>query len=221
MGPDEFHERYPGAAEGGLRNNAYTNVMAAWICRDRAEGARAPPGRAAATPCGHGSASPTRRSARWQEISRKMFVPFHGDGIISQFEGYEDLEELDWEAYRATHGNIQRLDRILRAEGDDPRPLQAGQAGRHADAVLPVPRRRAAAALRAARLRVLARHRPQDHRVLRPADLPRVDAELRSSTPASWPASIPRARGSGSWSRSRATSATSRAARPRRASTWA
>ncbi len=49
-----------------------------------------------------------------------MFVPFHGDGIISQFEGYEDLEELDWDGYRAKYGNIQRLDRILRAEGDDP-----------------------------------------------------------------------------------------------------
>ena len=32
MGPDEFHEKYPGAAEGGLRNNAYTNVMVAWLC---------------------------------------------------------------------------------------------------------------------------------------------------------------------------------------------
>ena len=53
-------------------------------------------------------------------MSRRMFVPFHGDGIISQFEGYEDLEELDWDAYRAKYGNIQRLDRILRAEGDDP-----------------------------------------------------------------------------------------------------
>ena len=53
-------------------------------------------------------------------MSRKMFVPFHGDGIISQFEGYEELEELDWEAYRAKYGNIQRLDRILRAEGDSP-----------------------------------------------------------------------------------------------------
>ena len=49
-----------------------------------------------------------------------MFVPFHGDGIISQFEGYAELEELDWDAYRAKYGNIQRLDRILRAEGDDP-----------------------------------------------------------------------------------------------------
>jgi trehalose/maltose hydrolase-like predicted phosphorylase len=49
-----------------------------------------------------------------------MFVPFHDDGIISQFEGYGDLEELDWDAYRTKYGNIQRLDRILRAEGDDP-----------------------------------------------------------------------------------------------------
>jgi trehalose/maltose hydrolase-like predicted phosphorylase len=49
-----------------------------------------------------------------------MFVPFHGDGLISQFEGYGELAELDWDAYRAKYGNIQRLDRILRAEGDDP-----------------------------------------------------------------------------------------------------
>ena len=32
MGPDEFHEKYPGSDEGGLRNNAYTNVMVAWLC---------------------------------------------------------------------------------------------------------------------------------------------------------------------------------------------
>ena len=56
----------------------------------------------------------------WEQISRRMFVPFHGDGIISQFEGYEDLEELNWDEYRERYGNLQRLDRILRAEGDDP-----------------------------------------------------------------------------------------------------
>src|SRR5438067_13052 len=33
---------------------------------------------------------------------------------------YEELEELDWDAYRERYGNIQRLDRILHAEGDDP-----------------------------------------------------------------------------------------------------
>jgi trehalose/maltose hydrolase-like predicted phosphorylase len=119
MGPDEFHERYPGAQDGGLRNNAYTNVMVAWICdtaqrvldllpESRREALRS---RLRLT---------DEEIATWDEMSRRMFVPFHADGIISQFEGYEDLEELDWNAYRARYGNIQRLDRILRAEGDDP-----------------------------------------------------------------------------------------------------
>jgi alpha,alpha-trehalase len=57
---------------------------------------------------------------RWQDISRKMFVPFHDDGIISQFEGYEHLDELDWDHYRDEYGDIHRLDRILEAENDDP-----------------------------------------------------------------------------------------------------
>src|SRR5262249_55697049 len=57
---------------------------------------------------------------RWEHISRRIYVPFHIDGIISQFEGYENLKELDWEDYRARYGNIGRLDRILEAEGDSP-----------------------------------------------------------------------------------------------------
>jgi trehalose/maltose hydrolase-like predicted phosphorylase len=56
--------------------------------------------------------------ARWGDISRKMYVPFHDDGIISQFEGYEKLHEIDWEAYRTRYGNIQRLDLILEMEND-------------------------------------------------------------------------------------------------------
>src|ERR1700759_589012 len=119
MGPDEFHEKYPDAPEGGLRNNAYTNVMVAWLCgiagklpsllpASSMEGLRARLG------------IRDDELALWQDISHRMFVPFHGDGIISQFEGYGDLAELDWDAYRAKYENIQRLDRILRAEGDDP-----------------------------------------------------------------------------------------------------
>jgi trehalose/maltose hydrolase-like predicted phosphorylase len=119
MGPDEFHEKYPGAQEGGLRNNAYTNVLVAWLCDIAAD-------LLSLLPSSRAEALRTRLDVSddeirtWQDMSRRMFVPFHGDGIISQFEGYEDLEELDWDAYRAKYGNIQRLDRILRAEGDDP-----------------------------------------------------------------------------------------------------
>ena len=60
-------------------------------------------------------------------ISRKMFVPFQDDGIISQFEGYEQLEEFPWEAYRKKYGDIQRLDRILEAEGDNPNRYKASK----------------------------------------------------------------------------------------------
>lgn len=49
-----------------------------------------------------------------------MYLHFHEDGIISQFEGYDALHELDWEHYRARYGNIQRLDLILEAENDSP-----------------------------------------------------------------------------------------------------
>ena len=54
---------------------------------------------------------------RWQEVSRTLHLPFH-DGVISQFEGYGDLAELDWQGYRERYGDIRRLDRILEAEDD-------------------------------------------------------------------------------------------------------
>jgi trehalose/maltose hydrolase-like predicted phosphorylase len=119
MGPDEFHEKYPDTDEPGLRNNAYTNVMVAWLCELAHDVLSLLP---------DSRANALREKCEldddelriWEDMSRRMFVPFHGDGIISQFEGYDALEELDWEGYRARYGNIQRLDRILRAEGDDP-----------------------------------------------------------------------------------------------------
>jgi len=119
MGPDEFHEMYPGAAEGGLKNNAYTNVMVAWIC-DVARTALdlLPATRRDALRRRTGLSGEEIRT--WEDMSRRMFVPFHDDGVMSQFEGYENLEELNWDAYRARYGNIQRLDRVLRAESDDP-----------------------------------------------------------------------------------------------------
>jgi trehalose/maltose hydrolase-like predicted phosphorylase len=126
MGPDEFHEKHVGASEGGLRNNAYTNVMVAWVCETAQKVLDLLPA--------------SRRNAlrakiglhdedidEWRRMSRRMFVPFHDDGVISQFEGYEQLDELDWDAYRAKYGNIRRLDRILRAEGDDPNRFKASK----------------------------------------------------------------------------------------------
>ena len=126
MGPDEFHERYPGEERGGLRNNAYTNVMVAWILATAQKVLDLlPSGRRSALMAKIGLEGD--EVEMWREVSRRMFVPFHGDGIISQFEGYEELEELNWDGYRARYGNIQRLDRILRAEDDDPNRYKAAK----------------------------------------------------------------------------------------------
>ena len=119
MGPDEYHEGYPDRDEPGLDNNAYTNVMAVWcLCRafDVLEVLPASRRRELEEKLGI-----TREEMdRWDDISNKMRLCFHGDRILSQFEGYEQLEELDWDAYRERYGNIGRLDRILEAEGDSP-----------------------------------------------------------------------------------------------------
>jgi trehalose/maltose hydrolase-like predicted phosphorylase len=56
--------------------------------------------------------------AHWEEVSRRMRLCFHDHGLISQFEGWERLAELDWDAYRKRYGDLHRLDRILEAEGD-------------------------------------------------------------------------------------------------------
>jgi len=119
MGPDEFHEKYPGSEEEGLRNNAYTNVMVAWISEVAQELLDLLPERRRQTLC-ESLGLTDDEVQTWKDMSERLFVPFHADGIISQFEGYEELEELDWDTYCAKYDNIQRLDRILRSEGDDP-----------------------------------------------------------------------------------------------------
>ncbi|AGA32775.1 Trehalose-6-phosphate phosphatase [Thioalkalivibrio nitratireducens DSM 14787] len=122
MGPDEYHTAYPDAdpeAEGGVDNNAYTNVMAAWVltrARDAIDVLPEMRWRELRERMGLDD----EELEHWDEISRKLRVPMHQNGIISQFEGYEDLEEFDWDGYRERYGDIQRLDRILEAEGDSP-----------------------------------------------------------------------------------------------------
>ncbi|MEU0568520.1 glycosyl hydrolase family 65 protein [Nonomuraea sp. NPDC005983] len=104
MGPDEYHETYPGAASPGLANNAYTNIMTVWLLRRARDTMRLLPGLPATA----------HELSRWEDITRRVRVDFH-DGVISQFTGYADLKDLDWERYRG----VRRLDRALEADGDD------------------------------------------------------------------------------------------------------
>lgn len=126
VGPDEYHTQYPDSDEPGLKNNAYTNIMAVWVLqcakwvldmldRDRRDELIDQLG------------IEEEELIRWESIIKKMFVPFHDREIISQFEGYEKLPEFEWKKYRKKYGNIQRLDRILKAENDSPNRYKASK----------------------------------------------------------------------------------------------
>jgi trehalose/maltose hydrolase-like predicted phosphorylase/beta-phosphoglucomutase-like phosphatase (HAD superfamily) len=117
MGPDEYHEAYPDSGEHGLRNNTYTNVMAVWVLRRALEALEILPPHYRQELAEELTIGDEELD-RWRDITAKMKVVFHADGVLTQFEGYEDLLEFDWEGYRERYGNIARLDRLLEAEGD-------------------------------------------------------------------------------------------------------
>jgi trehalose/maltose hydrolase-like predicted phosphorylase len=54
---------------------------------------------------------------KWEEISNQLTLIVSENGIISQYDGYFELEELDWDYFRKKYGNVYRMDRLLKAEG--------------------------------------------------------------------------------------------------------
>jgi len=116
MGPDEFHEEHKKSPGGGLKDNAYTNIMVAWLFEKAVEilNMLSENSRKEITSKINLSNSEIES---WKTISENINIPVSEEGIIEQFDGYFDLKELDWDAYRAKNGNIYRLDRILKAEG--------------------------------------------------------------------------------------------------------
>ncbi len=123
MGPDEYHEGYPDRDEPGIDNNTYTNVMAVWVLRRAMEALDALPAHYRSELALELDFTDDEL-VHWRDIAKKMRVVFHDDGVLAQFEGYDKLLEFDWEGYREKYGNVQRLDRVLEAEGDSPNRYQ-------------------------------------------------------------------------------------------------
>ncbi len=119
MGPDEFHEALQGSAAEGVRDNAYTNIMVSWLLEKAVEMSQN---------LDLGVMDRLIKTIHlgydeiedWKKISSKMHIILNKEGILEQFDGYMDLQELDWAHYRRKYGNIHRMDRILKAEGDSP-----------------------------------------------------------------------------------------------------
>ncbi|MDL2239707.1 beta-phosphoglucomutase family hydrolase [Bacteroidales bacterium OttesenSCG-928-K03] len=117
MGPDEFHEKTPDSQEYGLKDNAYTNILCSWILNIGANYYEDFFDETSATI--NKIKLDKKEIDDWRNIAGKLNIVIEHD-IISQFDGYSKLKELDWDAYEEKYGDIHRLDRILKAEGLSP-----------------------------------------------------------------------------------------------------
>ncbi len=118
MGPDEFHEKYPGEETGGLTDNAYTNLMVHWALTE-APAIYGRIGDSAKTSLSEKIGLEPGESEKWEQLARQLHVVLHGD-LLAQFDGYFSLKELDWDHYRSHYEDIHRMDRILKKEGKTP-----------------------------------------------------------------------------------------------------
>jgi beta-phosphoglucomutase family hydrolase len=119
MGPDEFHEKLPDAKKGGLKDNAYTNIMVVWLLK-RAFDMLEIMGETGSSRVTERIGLTKAELQKWHREAGKMNLIISDDGIISQFDGYMELKELDWELFRNKYRNISRMDRLLKAEGESP-----------------------------------------------------------------------------------------------------
>ena len=116
MGPDEYHEKYPDSETGGLKDNAYTNIMAVWVFDTAFEilDVLSKQGRKRLA---EKIGLTEKELERWQDISKRIHISLSDAGVLEQYDGYFALKELDWDGYKKKYGNISRMDRILKAEG--------------------------------------------------------------------------------------------------------
>ncbi len=119
MGPDEFHEKLPKSKKPGFRDNAYTNILIIWtILKTQRAFSLIPKEQTLRI---LKKLKITRKNLKtWEDITKKMNLVINRKGVISQFEGYFKLKELNWSYYRKKYRNIKRMDRILKAEGKSP-----------------------------------------------------------------------------------------------------
>ncbi len=115
MGPDEFHEMYPDAEEGGIKDNAYTNIMVSWMMAKVPELLSKMSDKSKEKVFSKISLNDDELK-HWDDIHKKLKLIISEEGIISQYDGYFNLKELDWDYYHEKYGNVYRMDRLLKAE---------------------------------------------------------------------------------------------------------
>lgn len=122
MGPDEYHESYPNATTGGIKDNAYTNVMVAWLFNwiaDLSQDKR--------VNMDNISELLVETMQKAELMKDKLALVIDEEGIIAQYAGYFGLKSLDFDTYRKRYTDIHRIDRLLKAEGLSPDEYQVAK----------------------------------------------------------------------------------------------
>ena len=132
MGPDEYHENYPGSNDPGIKNNAYTNLMVVWVLNKAFNILDILPASEKIRLLNALNITPDDLK-NWKEVAQFLTIILSDEGIIEQHQGYFELQELDWEHYKKTYQDIQRMDRILKSEGLSP---NAYKVAKQADALM-------------------------------------------------------------------------------------
>lgn len=114
IGPDEYHEAYPGQ-EGGICDNAYTNLMLTWQLNWLTELSV------------KGFEIPADLLEESQKVRENLYLDIDENGVIAQYAKYFELKEVDFAAYEAKYGDIHRIDRLMKAEGISPDEYQVAK----------------------------------------------------------------------------------------------
>ena len=104
MGPDENHEH--------VDNNAYTNHLARWHLKTALSALNWIQGRNPeyASELIEKLDLTPKRLAHWQKVIAGLTLSHDPEsGLIEQFEGFFDLKNVDWEAYKGRTTSIQAL----------------------------------------------------------------------------------------------------------------
>lgn len=114
MGPDEFHEAYPNTNQGGLSDNAYTNLMVAWSLSWLLKLRKEMP-EFFEKSCQESNFDETLVH-KADEVAHKLKIYIDDQGVIEQYNHYFELENLNLNDYEKKYGDIHRIDRILTSE---------------------------------------------------------------------------------------------------------
>ncbi|MBD3244579.1 MAG: glycoside hydrolase family 65 protein [Candidatus Moranbacteria bacterium] len=125
MGPNEYHEKISRSNDFGLKDNAYTNILAVWLLNKAIE-LNENFDKISLNKIKKKIDFSKQEITKWSKIKNSLNLSMQ-HGIISQYDGFLKLKELNFSELKKEYNNIQRIDRILKSKNDTPDNYQVSK----------------------------------------------------------------------------------------------